>query len=89
MTGGQQTGEECVESEEHCGREQTARGRADERDAHGDIEHIESTTVNGQAIIKIFLQPTETLARGHILAGKAIPISVIAADLGIFSCQHP
>src|SRR5260370_8159581 len=26
-----------------------------------NIEHIESTTVNGQAIIKIFLQPTASL----------------------------
>jgi hypothetical protein len=86
--GREQTGEKCAESEERCGREQTARGkgvlhpvgedgaekavtgktdddargRADERDARGDIEHIESTTVNGQAIIKTFVQPTETLA---------------------------
>jgi hypothetical protein len=115
VAGGQQTGEECAESEERGGCEQTARGkgvlhpvgedsaekavtgktdddvrgRADERDARGDIEHIESTTVNGRAIIKIFLQPTATLARGHILAGKTTSNICHCGRSGDFSCQHP
>jgi multidrug efflux pump subunit AcrB len=36
-----------------------------------DIEHIESTTVNGTAIVKVFLQPTASLetANAQITAG--------------------
>ena len=33
-----------------------------------NVEHIESTTVNGQAVVKIFLQPGASLA-GGLLGG--------------------
>src|SRR5437899_12419560 len=46
-----------------------------------NIEHIESTTINGQAIIKIFLQPNASLdtVNAQITAGSQVYMSQFTA----------
>ena len=53
-----------------------------------NIEHLESTTVNGTAIIKIYLQPTASIDLGKCASDRRIADNPSPATAGVSSPAH-